>query len=285
MSLEIITGNLGDACKQALVGTISHADELMKLRRKLFNEGQKDSEVCSKGFYVAGTNIFFVDSKTKTPYWAITRREHSLVLQNIDPAMEQLGQASDPNYRPNSAEARRAILAQSTSVTDLTKIHFQNYKIWSCFEIGTTSAKYNQLNTEERRLAERIFGEGDEFYLNMDMLERAGINATKILLPHLDYIQKQVAKGPFARPSWLWLDSLYILSYFSAARSGHDCECIHAERTELTRNVSVHTYDHPNHPLRTQTPKIKESYPPAAERTSGVYCFENVVKDQPKNSN
>nr|AQS33903.1 hypothetical protein [uncultured archaeon] len=192
-----ISGNLKDAYKAAVAGTLRHVDELMNERRTTPTTPERDN-LRNLWFYTGDGELYFVDGKT--PKLAMTREADNLVLRHIDDAFTQL--TSSGNYRPDRAEADAAIKASTTEIFDLTELKLQKRDTeYSRMEVSTT--KYDQLNTEQRRLAERVYGKGDDFVANMAMLKVAGIQATNIYVLNPEYVKANAKDSPVARASWL----------------------------------------------------------------------------------
>ncbi len=200
-SLENIPGNLKDACKLSVPGKNRHVDEIMTERRT-------NEELRKLWFYTADGELYFMDGGK--PKLAMTREPDNLVLRHIDDAFTQL--TSGGNYVPHPAEAERAIKASTTEVFDLTKLNPKKYdNEFSFIEVSTTN--YNSLNPEQRRLAERVYGKGNDFVLNMAMLKQSGINTTRVYVLDPEYVKEHANRGPIGRGSWLnnfYSDSSFI---------------------------------------------------------------------------
>ena len=150
MSLETITGNLRDAYKQLQPGTMLHVDELM-------NERRTNADLRNQWFYTADGEVYFLGT-AGNPTLAMTREAHNPVLLNIDDAFEQL--TKNHNYRPSQADVQQALTAPETELITLLKLRLSgDDDEWRHLEIGTTPSKYNRLNDEERKFAERVFAQ------------------------------------------------------------------------------------------------------------------------------
>ena len=195
MELETITGNLRDAYKKLQPGTMQHSFELM-------NERRTNGELRNQCFYTPDGEIYFLDG-TANPTLAMTREAHNPVLNNIDDAFEQLKKKK--NYRLRRADVQQALAAPDTVLIALQKLRLFKYSDSeiSYLALETTPAKYSQLNEEERKFAERVYGQRDDFVKNMRMLEDADINETRIWVLNPDYVLKHAAEGMIARASWL----------------------------------------------------------------------------------
>ena len=195
MSLETITGNLKDGYNQLQPGTMLHVDQLM-------NERRTNEELRTQWFYTADGEVYLLDGARKTPTLAMTREAYNPVLRNIDAAFEELTQKQ--NYRPTQADVQQALAAPDTLLVALPNLRLNKHDAeFSYLTLGTTPAKYNKLNDEERKFTERVYGQGNDFVLNMKMLKDAGISETRIWLLNPEYVQKHAEKGAIARASWL----------------------------------------------------------------------------------
>ena len=196
MTLEIIVGNLRDGYNQLQPGTMLHADQLMA-------EQVKDANLRNQAFYVADGPLYSLEGQKKTPTLWLTREPHNLVLRHlndeVNSSYEQL--VNTGNYRPNPEEARKAMKAKDTLRIDLTRLHLQGDDTqWRYLEISTT--KYNKLKPEERKLAERFYGQGKAFVAAMSVLKEGGIDSTKVYVVNPGYVQKEATNGPVGRAAW-----------------------------------------------------------------------------------
>ncbi len=190
-TLETIMGNLR-AYARLQPCTMLHVDQLMHERRT-------NPELCNQAFYTADGELYFLQGGT--PTLAITREKDNLVLRHLDDAFTQLTTAN--NYRPDVQEAQQSIKAKETVVIDLTKLRLQGNEVeWQYLGISTT--EYDKLNPEERKLAERMYGQGDEFGASMALLKEARIQETRIYVLNPAYVQKEAAQGPLGRASLLF---------------------------------------------------------------------------------
>ncbi len=195
MTLETITRNLCDAYQQLQPGTMLHVDELMKERRG-------NAVLRNNCFYTADGEIYLLDGVCKTPVLAMTREAHNPILKNIDDAFTQL--TTKDNYHPSRADVRQALAAPDTVLIALPNLRLSgNEAEWRYLKIGTVPSEYGQLNGEERKLAERVYGQGNDFVQNMEMLKKAKIHETKIFVLNPDYVRKLVGESAVARASWL----------------------------------------------------------------------------------
>lgn len=199
MTLETITGNLRTQLIQykQLQPTMLHVDELMKERRT-------NEELRNNGFYTADGEVYLLDGFRKTPALAITRKAYNPILRNIDEALDQLQLTQSGNYWPTQTDVQQALAASDTVLIALPNLRLSgNDAEWRHLKIGTVPSKYDQLNAEERKLAERVYGQGNDFVENMEMLKKTKISEIKIFVFNPDYVQILAEEGAVARISWL----------------------------------------------------------------------------------
>ncbi|GEM_PF-2684149 len=192
--LITVQGNLRDGYKQLQPGTMLHVDQLM-------NERRDNAELRNQWFYTADGGIYFLYD-SQAPILAITREAYNPVLQNIDNAFEQL--TCNQNYTVLFQDFEQALAVPETVLVSLPNLRLSKHNAeFSYLSLGTTPAKYNQLNYDECKLAERVYAKGNDFVQNMKMLKDAGIGETRIWVLNPDYVQKHAKKGAIARASWL----------------------------------------------------------------------------------
>ncbi|MBI2661905.1 hypothetical protein HYX11_00405 [Candidatus Woesearchaeota archaeon] len=213
MTLENLTGNLLHAYKQSVKGKNRHVDQLMTERRT-------NKELRTQWFYTADGEVYSVDNGT--PTLRITREATNPVFNHleddVDNSYEQL--VTKGNYQVLPADFEAVKSAVDTVTIDLTQLTLQgDYKEWRYVSIPTkkpsvTNKSYDKLNTEERKLAKRIYGQGTDFVENMQMLEDAGITETRIYVLNPQYVQEHAKKNAVVRASWLY--DFYDYSSFNA---------------------------------------------------------------------
>ncbi len=204
-NLVNILGNLQTAHNASVPGTLRHVDQLM-------TERQTNFSLRSLGFYTPDGNLYFMDGEI--PKLAMTREADNLVLRHLnDEVNSSYNQLTETgNFFPDPREAEQAIKASATEVFDLTQLQLKKHDAeFSYLAISTT--QYDELNPEQRRLAERVYGKGDDFVANMTMLKEAHIDNTKIFVLNPDYVQEHAKGSPIGRASWLNIfsnDSVFI---------------------------------------------------------------------------
>ncbi len=194
MALETVIGNLQSGHNQLEPGTFVHADQLTA-------EQVRNPSLRTHVFYTADGHLYSLEEGVPTLF--LTRREHNLVLRHlndeVDSSYDQLTKTG--NYRPDVTEAREAMAAKDTLRIDLTKLRLQGTdEEWRYLKINTT--EYDSLNPEERKLAERFYGQGKAFDSAMNKLKDAGIENTRVYVLNPEYVWEQAQDGPVGHASW-----------------------------------------------------------------------------------
>ena len=200
MTLETVTGTLAEAYKLLCPESILHADELMKKRR--LHPITSDGDLRHQRFYTADGEIYFLQGQNRTPTLAITRGSSNPLFKDstIDAYCQQL--TKNHNYHPTIIDIGRALSASDTVVVDLTKLKLQKLdEEFSYLAIDTQ--KYKKLNSEEQKLAMRVYGKGKDFGLTMEMLAKVGIRETEVHVLNPDYVRTHATKISLGRASWL----------------------------------------------------------------------------------
>ncbi len=209
-TLEMIEGNLRDAYKQCVPGTMQHIDQLM-------NERRTNPELRNLWFYTANGNAYCNEGKEQVLYicremTADGSQILNPVLKNIDDAFTQL--AIKHNYRVSQVDFEAIKNDSNTVRVVLNNLSLQgNEKERRYLAISTTN--YDTLNAEERKLAEHVYGQRTDFVENMKMLKDAGITKTKVYVLNPDFVKAHATESPIARASWL--NSFYDNSNFNAS--------------------------------------------------------------------
>ena len=256
-----IPGDLRTAYTQAVPGTLRHVDELMNERRTKPTTLQGDN-LRNQSFYTADGELYFVDGET--PKLAMTREAENLVLRHIDDAVAQL--TAGGNYRPDPAEAATVIKAKDTEIFDLTKLSFKKHDAeFSYLEVSTT--RYDKLNPEQRRLAQRVYGKGEDFVANMAMLRDAGIGTTNVHVLTPEYVKEHANRSPIGRASWL--SSFSSSSGFLANdRSIYNGGCLRGVRREVVVVPQIPAGNAP-----------ENAVPSAPSEITPARCYETLLAD------
>ncbi|MBI2662171.1 hypothetical protein HYX11_01800 [Candidatus Woesearchaeota archaeon] len=212
---ENIPGNLQDAYKQCLKGTMLHAYEIMRDQRE-------DVNLYDISFHTAEGIVYSLDHEI--PRLRITPEKNNPVLDHIDDEVnnsyKQL--ANNGIYKVLPADFNRVKSAEDTVTIDLTQLRLQrddNKGNW-CLVISITN--YDKLNQEECRLAECIYGQGTaDFRDNMGMLKKIGVDETKVYVLHPEYVKTNAKENALGRVAVL---ESYFYHYwcFSAIDRGSD---------------------------------------------------------------
>ena len=212
--LETITGGLL-SYKRLEPGSMLSALQLTDERRTHPDEKIRD-ELRRLSFYTSDGIIYYVEDNA--PKIAITTELHNLMLRHLDDALQPLTKGD--NYVPDPAEAETAIHAQDTLRSDLGQMRLTDYDEERSFLSVSTVNYGKKLNPVERRIVERIFGQGKDLNDNMEMLRDAGYHHAKIWVLNPIYVLGHAKSGSIARASWL--DSFGDVSQFSASDCGVD---------------------------------------------------------------
>ena len=211
-----VEGNLKDAYAQIQRGTMRTAAEITTERRT--NESLRKSV-----YYTADGIIYWMqDGK---PMLYITPEEGNLVLRHLADAQNSsyVQLVGNQNYRPLLDEVREVISpqqgAEKFDLSDLVLAGGNDE--WQHFTIGTSPRDYSKLIGTGKRLAERVFGSGQDFTAAMQMFADAKITATNIYVLKPSYVAGN-AVNPLGRASWL--------NYFSSYSNFY----------AIDRNLNIH---------------------------------------------
>ena len=205
--LENIEGNLIDAYRRCVPGTMLHVDELMTERGTNF-------ELRNQWFYTADGNVYSLENKTPT-LW-VTREATNPVLKNIEDAFEQL--ITKGNYLVTPADFEAVRNASDTVSIDLTQLRLRgdNGKGYQHLVIDT-SKELSKCYAEEQKLLLRIYGPTEENYTaSMQMLRDSThkIKETRIYVLNPKYVTANAKNNAVGRASGL--DSFDLSSIFGA---------------------------------------------------------------------
>lgn len=189
-TLETVIGELVKIFPLLERPTIMHSDELITEKRtnqKLIT----DPELGSIWFYTADSNLYVVENREAILY--IGREPTNPIFNNIEKAAYQL--LLNGIYLPSRSEIMAVKSAESTLRFRLSDLELEQLEgtEFSYFEVQTDN--YDKLNPEQRRFAERVYGQGDNFKQNMEMLWRNGIGILHIYVLNPDFVKKIVPNG------------------------------------------------------------------------------------------
>ena len=199
MALENLVnrqGALAETYSQLDPNTIQHSAEIM-------NDRRTDRDLRKKWFWTADFPMYRIEDDEAVLY--IAGRENNLIFEYIEEATRQI--IRNINYVPEQEDIARVVASVESGETLRIKLSDLGLKRenseWSYFEIDT--AEYDEtLNPEQRKVAERFYGQGDDFVKNMKMLKEEGISKTRVNILNLDYVENHVEEdGAVARACWL----------------------------------------------------------------------------------
>jgi len=190
--LETIIGALAETVPQLRLETIQHADELTNSRRT-------NEELRRQWFYTADFSMY--TRKDGEEFFHLARGHNNLIFQNLEEATNQLLQTG--NYTIwNKEDVEKVVNAEDTLTVKLSDLGLKDSGEWSYFEIDT--AKYNKtLNKSQSLVAERVYGQREDFAKNMQMLREAGISRTIVYVLNPEYVKEKAKDQAVARASWL----------------------------------------------------------------------------------
>ena len=183
MTLKSVIGNLRDMYRYFDPESILHVDQLMNERRT--NPVTPDGNLREQSFQTADGQIYFLQGKNNVPTLAITRGSFNPLFQDskIDEYCKEMAgvvaKSRDSRYYPTPDETLRALHAEDTVVVDLTKLRLQGNNAEFIY-LAIDTSKYHTLNSEEQKLAQRVYGQDDNFTQTMTMLADAGIRETQV---------------------------------------------------------------------------------------------------------
>lgn len=188
MALETLVGPLAKKFSQLVRGTILHADQLTNERRTA--EDPLRAELRNQMFYTADSPLCTVEDGEGILY--LGRNKVNPVFNNLVEAALQL--IATGHYIPPKADMEALINAEDTLRVRLSDLGLQEtISEWSYFEIDT--ADYNGLNEHQRTVAERVYGQGNDFIENMKMHNDVGIMKIRIYILNPDYVKNNVPQG------------------------------------------------------------------------------------------
>ncbi len=195
-TLETLVGPLAQTLPQLERATILHSDQLTTERRT-------NPELRNQWFYTADSALYIVEKEGMKDevFLYLGREPTNPIFNNIGEAIRQL--ISTGNYIPPKEDVEAVIKAESTLRIKLSDLKLQgDASEWRYFEINT--ADYDRLNKHQRKVAERVYGSGEDFVKNMKMLNKAAIRETTVNVLNPDYVKNNVPQnGAIARVSRL----------------------------------------------------------------------------------
>ena len=191
-NLVNIQGRLAETYSQLDPNTIQHSAQIM-------NDRRTDKDLRNKWFWTADFSMYKVEDDEAVIY--IAGRENNLIFNNIDEATNQLRR--NDNYVLEPGEIATVVASVESGETLRVKhsdLNLEKYDHeFSYFEIDTDNFD-KTLNQEQRAVAERFYGQGNDFEKNMEMLNESGISKTKVYVLNSDYVKNHIEEdGAVAR--------------------------------------------------------------------------------------
>jgi len=220
--LENLEGNLKVAYKQAVPGTLLHADQLNQAR-------MTDATLRNKWYYTPDGEVYSVDDGVET--WRVTREASNPVLNHIDEAFPQL--LSTGNYKVSETDFAAVKAAADTLTVKIADLMLQGDNseygfiqvrtkdglVWTGKKDWRGREVYESANATQNAVINR-FGFTQE-YLGLlhdrKKNEIRDIEVIRIFALKPDYVKEAAKDGPMGRASWLYY--FYSSSIFYA--DGH----------------------------------------------------------------
>ena len=206
-TLETLVGPLAEIFPKFYRSTILHADQLTNKRRTEEDE-EKRLELRNIYFHTADSSMYTVEkvSRRNEAFLYLGREPTNPIFNNIEEATQQLIRTG--NYiltTEKRGEIDAVITAEDTLKVKLSDLELQKPKDRiSFFDIHTNNHYFYKLNPEQQSVAERIYGQGDDFKENMEMFYEGGITRTRVYVLNPDYVKKNVPRdGALVRASGL----------------------------------------------------------------------------------
>ena len=174
-TLETLTNTLIKTLPQIERDTILDSGQLTTERRT-------NPELRGQWLYTADSSLSTVEYDEAI--WYLGRGPTNPIFKNIKEAARQFKKYG--NYIPPKEDVEAVKSADTTLRVRLSDLKLQRIDRFYYFEIDT--AYYNELNPEQRRVAEQGYAQGDDFVQNMEMLNKAGIKKTRVCVPNPDYV-------------------------------------------------------------------------------------------------
>lgn len=186
-------GPMAETYPKLDANTIQYAFEIT-------NERRDNEALRRQWFWTADSSLYRIEEDEAVLYFG--GRDTNSVFKNIEDATEQLLKSN--NYRPGTDDIKAVIDSEKTIRIKLSDLDLKKHSDeFSFFKINTSD--YGTLNQTQRALAERVYGQGDDFIKNMEMLAQAGKKSTRVYVLNPEYVKANV-KGDNAIARACWLD-------------------------------------------------------------------------------
>ncbi|MFC1800915.1 hypothetical protein ACFLZB_00410 [Nanoarchaeota archaeon] len=197
MALEDKLDRLTETCMQFYPDTIQHSDEIT-------NERRIDESLRDKSYWTADFALYMVEDGKPVLYLA--RGKENIIFENTRRIKSRTNKSAgaDAFFVTGTESVQSVINSKDTlriEISDLNLIEDKRYEDKSTyFKIHTFN--YELLNETQRKFAERLFGQGDDFNQNMEMFKQAGVNKIRIyvLIPKEgEVIARACSLGSFGK--------------------------------------------------------------------------------------
>jgi len=162
---------------------ILHAYEIMNKRRK--------QEIFDRITWTADFPMYTAEDGEAVLYLA--RKENNLIFKNIEEAEKQI--CSEGFYMPKQKDIESVVESTKSGATLRVNLSDLRLQVGGHLLISTYNYK-RTLNRTERKLAEWVYGQGEDFDKNMEMLRTFKTQRIHETAIHLTYSEtvKELAK-------------------------------------------------------------------------------------------
>ena len=182
LKLENIVGCLAETLPQVDQSTIQHAAQIV-------TEQRNKPELRTQLYWSADFTFYGIETiegKEEVMLY-MGEGKHNLMFRNIQDADAQLSY-DDHNYRPKNEDIESVINAESTLRIKLSDLRLKG-KGYDCKYLEIDVTNYGTLNDAERKLAERVYDQGDKFVKNMRSIADRDITSTRIYVLTSEYVR------------------------------------------------------------------------------------------------
>jgi len=184
-------GHLAEAFAKLDPKTIQHSDEITAQRRE-------NADLRNQWFFTTDFAMYQMEGSDAILYLA--RSPNNLIFQNIDEVTQQL--INTENFTPSKEDAEKVAKARSTLRLNLSGLDLE--KDDSTYAHFAFNPANPELNKEQRKGVQRVYGRGKDFKANMQMFDKAGIRTTRLFILTPDYVKEHTEKGSaLGRACWL----------------------------------------------------------------------------------
>ena len=177
-------------------GTLWTAQQHMNARRTEPDQ-EKRKDLKNRWYWTYDSALYSVEKDKGAFYLG----RGNLIFDNLAEAVQQL--QLNQNYRPGEEAANAFKRAPDTVRAALDDLKLRKlYDELSYFVINTSKGREG-LNPAQVIVAERPYGQAEDFENNMKMLLDSGIQETRVWILNPNYVKQMAAKEPIARGSWL----------------------------------------------------------------------------------